>query len=277
MLEPLFYALHGTATALHMYGFYLLYITRYMTNFKMVQRFYLLHLSFSEASISVLSLIRTILSPRLSEKHVFMFHVVQYGTLNVLFYVTYIILTIDRFMVAYLNICYNLIMTLTKIRRCFYVIYLWMILCGVLLMLFHPMNIKKLYKHIVIFMWIPGDISFSMIATLTYSYIALKKRKMLDCRLPTHKHSKSAVYLPSLLIISFVVFYIIPDLINAGLFLTHVEIPLWFTLLTESLISFGYVADAILYTFSCRTIRIKRSVSSLKVPINRHSILSMML
>lgn len=246
--------------SLHLIAFSMLYRTRYVNKFNQVQRLYLLNLSLSEMCFCVLSIIKG----NLSKESTAYFYVAAWKQFAavMMFLLSYLMLTIDRFLIAYLNLRYPAVVSLQRTYRLYALCYGISCLVSMAVCLFHPQDYLLLSRHATTFIWVPGDIIFVVIAIFTYTYIFLTRKKMRhnivknDVAKSGHCSLKTS---STLLILSFVIFYLIPDVILSCLFLASDSLENYehYTEIVSTIcFSSGYSIDAFIYIFSLKSISI---------------------
>lgn len=238
---------------LHVIGFCLLCRTKYKQNFGKIQRLYLLNLSLVEILLCVVRL------PPQTIQNIYIECVAAYGSTMLI--CTYFLITMDRFLMAYFSIRYNLLVTMRQAR--------WMFLVSHIISACLPsitiLQCKYRYQTVLFqYILLPAVFVYLLFTAFTYTYIFIsnKRRKNKVTRSTTttkQKHTYPQL-LPSLLIVSFVVFFLCPALTFAYFsFLAPPHPIVSFVLIL--CYSIGYSLDALLYIFSLNTVR-KRFICS---------------
>lgn len=183
------------------------------------------------------------------------------------YYFIMVLLTVDRFLAIYLNFKYQFYIPPKRIMRLVAIVSMSLLACATLaavLTVFNKMNWlyhwNKLYVLFVIV-----DISYIVLVILVYAYIfhVFKRQKKLQTNRANDTDSFK-ILIPSLLIVTFVIFTIIPDLFLTGAYhqIYYVsdamhKIPFIFFRL-------GHIADPLIYIlgFNFKRDSLKRRKSS---------------
>lgn len=258
--------MRGVPILLHSIAFTMLYRTKYTNKFKQVQRFYLLNLSFVEISLCILSII-TIISRGHPVNFYFLW--LRLFTFNTMFFVLYIMLTLDRFLIAFLNLRYYSIVTLAKVGSIIGCLYGLVFFISIIIYIVYPRN-GDFPHHLTNYFWPIGDVVYIVIAIVTYIYIFTSSRKMKPHRGIGMGHHSRRSRIPSstVLIVSYLMTFSIPDFIWAGFDLSDKNLSTTLQTVAHGWYSFGFCVDAIIYIFSLKSItchwpyvrRFKRSV-----------------
>lgn len=252
IIESMTYAV---SIILHCIGFVLLYQTKYKSTFSQVQRFYLLNLSFFEI-IMACSLLTMSYFPFLSREY-FLLEYLTLGGVVTMIVSMYFLITLDRLLIVYLNIRYNTVVTVKRVR--------W-IFCGFYgisftqATLFFTLNLKleivKIYKTYV---FLTVSFLYILFAGFVYTYISLSnRRRERNLSIQTSRQRKCTTVLPMLLITTFIAFFIIPSIIIGTFYLHNSDMPDDIKLSMNVMYAVGLATDAVLYIFSMK--RIKRKL-----------------
>lgn len=236
----------------HSIGFVMLYRTKYTKKFNKVQRFYLLNLSLSEMVICILNIVQGYVSKEsITRFYLSAFH--KY-TFVLMYNSSYLMLTLDRFLMAYLNLRYQVVVSLQKVYVLYFIIYVLSCTVGVMLCLFRPRDYDQLYRHAIMFVWLPGDILIIIASMVTYAYIFLT-RKTVRTKITTRK-ATSFKNSSALLIASYVICFAVPDFVLAFFYLARNNLPKSGALLLNILFSMAYSIDAFIYIFSLKSVHL---------------------
>ena len=206
-VKYLYFTLRGLGALLHVVAFYFLWSTRYDVKYNRIQRYHLLNLCVVETVVCVGGFLRIALIGHASENALFYVTSVLYVPVCCKFYATYLMLTFDRFLIAYLLYRYSSVMTLQRARITYYCLYVLFVVIAIVTLLIHPVNMGVLFETVLTVIWVPLDTLFVFTAIFTYLFIAVstrKRRKQLR-RFKISRHcfgSGSAAMLPTMLIIS---------------------------------------------------------------------------
>lgn len=254
--------IRSVPVVLHLIAFRMLLQIKYTNKFNQVQRFYLLNLSLLEMVVCILSI---------AEGHIlndsttrFYICAVQKIGVAILVLLSYTALTLDRFLVSYLHLRYTIVVTLQR----GYLLYtfFYSFTCGVVVMVcfFHQKDPGQLSYHAVVYVWMPADILFTIVSTATYTYILLAKKNARENSGQINDNNFSSYKIFStLLILSFVVTYIIPDIVLTTFSLTNTtsaDAEFFISVLSSAWFSMGYCIDAFIYILSLKSIYIPSSL-----------------
>ena len=168
------------------------------------------------------------------------------------YYFIMVLLTVDRFLAIYLNIKYQFYLPSKKIIRLVTIVSMTLLAFAVtaaVLIVFNKMN--RLYHWNMLYvLYVVIDISYIALVISVYVYIfrVFKRQKKLQTNRASDSDSFKLL-IPSLLIVTFIIFSIIPDLFLTGAYyqiyyvsdIMH-KIPFIFFRL-------GHIADPLIYIF----------------------------
>lgn len=244
---------------LHGIGFYLLYNTKYNLTFGKVQRFLLLNLNFIEVGVCILPL--AYINARIPLKHKNYLDYIQIVGVTTMFYFVYFIITLDRLLMVYLNIRYNIVVTVKRIRWVFCAGYG---MTGLVVLIISIQEPKEDLKRIFLsYLNLPLCICFILFAASTYLYTAFsnrrRKTKFLKQQQMKTDRTKRFNRLPYLLISSFLLFFIVPTLMFACLMIRgeFYSMSQWVQVWSQLSYATTLSMDALLYIFSIKKIRAK--------------------
>lgn len=244
----------------HLIAFYLLYRTKYTTKFNQVQRFILLNLSFSEMGLCIFICLLSIFN---GHEINFYFLSIRLIIFSSIFFFSYVVLTFDRFLMVFLNLRYSSVVSLQRIRRLFAGCYGAAVLSTIIVcLLLRAKNQKAFYRYWVVYFWPVGDVFCTLIAIITYTYIAVS-RKLRQKKVGTIWNSSRRFSMRSsstLLVLSFVITFVVPDSVMFALFLSSANgaHPFGVDTVLHVFYSFGLCADAIIYIFSLKSVHLPR-------------------
>ena len=270
---------------LHTTGSYLL-ICLYRDGQNKPEHLFLLNLSISEIVIAVLDILSEILKLSKNDLALNIKDYVDiangYG-ISLVYYLCMMFLTVDRLLEIILSIKYYLYCDEKKAKRLLKVTWGLSILSCITISIVHGVTKADVFDPLYMYIYPTMDFIFIIIAFVTYVFLFRKYR--LSRIPPTQKSAPgsrkrretalrvfrtSQFHVPVLLIATFLVFMIIPDLLN----------PFGVTGSEESLVykfcifSFGlaYLTDAVIYIFLSpavknlllKNLRIRKQVTSLR-------------
>ena len=234
------------------------------------QRLYLISLSTSEILLSLNHIVLDsayLLTPL--KRWVAVMEIVHYDALWLINLTTIIVLTLDRFAEVFYNIKYDLYVTHRRTMQL--VISLWILgtLTAVLftvLYLIYAINYFDItYRYIYPILDTAVVLNALIVYTYIYFKIALHNKRIrhinihrqdisLPHQLNTDQSNKQKFFVPILIVISFVVFIYIPDVIHfANMHILNEK--KWFRRVSTFLYSLNMLSDAAIYIFLQRNIR----------------------
>ena len=196
------------------------------------------------------------------------FHVTMF---NVSYMLLMIVITIDRFLIIYLNIKYPLYCTPRKI-----VIVVILILCFCLFFFFgflsKYLSSQTWNPHRILYLFVYPVIQFMFLLTaiLTYIYIyrQLKRNKepkhnsvqhMQDSKKDTNSKVRKRfnIFVPNLIILTFILFHVLPHTVWSIKFWFEFNLPTSVSYFVALTIDLGLIADPMIYVFSLESARKK--------------------
>ena len=253
---------------LHAFGLFLLITTKF-DHENLTQRLYFIMLSFGELFISGLGVTGWIIN---NKKYEHPFKMIRTFFGYTLMYEVMIALTVDRFLKIFLNIKYPLYW---KYSRTVKLVVALFVLNGVMCLTFWLNNTS--IDTLNTYYFLPFDILFLIVAIVTYGYIFVKivnNWKIRSSELPVsnqtdsnqpkesiriHQNKLHKQFLSTfLLVISFCIFTVVPDLVYFYYGLNdYRDLKEWTRALMTILYSTSYICDFLIYTFSSKPIRKK--------------------
>ena len=276
--------LNSTNTVIHFVGFYLLATLHKNDENDNIQRIFIMNLSITEAFNNLLILLATIpdflsltddTAEIISIANVYVSIFMDY-ILYLNFYLTLFYITADRLACSLLNVRYPLYCSARKAK--YLVVGTWTF--GILLTIILSFLFKYYPSNAVttVFVFsIDGDdspfisyshqvcnIGFTIFAVLTYSlifrlYARSQRRRStsgtVQLRSAFSVFVKSRFFIPILLVFTFIVFLITPNMVYLHYFINDTEVP--YTLDTICWISFAIsdFSDGIIYIFLQKNVR----------------------
>ena len=207
---------------LHLTGMYLLISLRNST-MNGNQRLLLLNLSLSEFCLAFIEIVKRCIYITINSNESVItqyINIIQFSSAAMVFYFIMIYMTADRFFHIYLSIRYPLYWSKTKTMRLVWVTWIVCIILSVLLSFLHKYQLVDYKQLFYIYLWPITELLFLAIAFGTYGYAFKtvyrgRKNKSGLTRSKIKRKSifrQPALYLPSLLIFTFVVLQVVPDL-----------------------------------------------------------------
>ena len=265
------------AIVLHIFGFNLVWKIKTNSLCSPSQKICLLTLSGTEIIYATSATSKRILIILHESEVIEKLEIWHAGGLNTFYIGVMILLTIDRFLAVFLNINYSVYWTETKTKISLACLLLAALSVSLILIIaFDTFEERQQAMHYIV--WPGCNFSFILIALATYIYmyrqISKNKRKQATLtksvrvshqseNLRKSKDLKKGFYFPTLLIVTFMMFWIFPDL--TFLYYTKVgeKMPKTMKNVMIMLYPLGLACDASLYVIFPWTIR-KRKQTALR-------------
>ena len=229
------------------------------------QKYLMICLCFAEIGLCVTFISNRIIFILHFQKHVIsaIVSIFQATVLGMMYAIVMIIITVDRFLEFRLAIKYTMFCTvkLTKIVVLFF-IFLTSVVFSLVLVLFarSPWNYQK---FLWLYVYVPGNIVFVVTASLTYFFIFKKlrqnrrdfERRRREVNAGVQKKSTFKLFIPSFIIVTFVLFTVMPNLILV--FSSKENMPKLFQHIWMILYPIGWISDPLIYIFSLKAVRKK--------------------
>ena len=183
------------------------------------------------------------------------------------YYFIMFLLTVDRFLAIYLNIKYQFYLPPKKIIRLVTIVSMTLLAFAItiaVLIAFNKMN--RLYHWNMLYvLYVVIDISYIVLVISVYIYIfrVFKRQRKLQTNRATHSDSFKLL-IPSLLIVTFIIFSIIPDLFLAGAYYQIYYVSDIMYKIPFIFFRLGHIADPLIYIlgFNFKRDSLKRRKSS---------------
>ena len=214
--------LYAISAILHMFGLYILKRFKPKRTSLSTQRLCLMNLCFAGFVLSIAGIaIRVLLLLRNPySSHVLIW---QTGFVNCWYMSITILLTFDRFLAVHLNIRYHLYWSTKKMCVGLFTVFIISVSISTVMMII-PVPMKTKFQLISAYVWPVYDILSLFFIMLTYIYLYYKIRENRKKELKLKKELNSnndnnfkelqkSFYLPTLIILSFLCFYVIPDMV----------------------------------------------------------------
>lgn len=227
--------LNALNVILHSIGAYLL-LSLYATCKYKIQQIYLIHLSISECLINFLEIVRTVLdlinlngdAKLIAEEIRHYTLILSFTGISVVYYFDMIYLTLDKLMDIVLNIKYPIYWNEHKTKRLLGVTWFLGILSSIIVSFSYKFLNFKWEPAFFKYFYPPIEITFILLAFVTYAFIFRKYTQAhrnlpgtivsLDSSIDGRKRNafqlfrRSRFYIAVLLIITFLLFFVVPDL-----------------------------------------------------------------
>ena len=181
------------------------------------------------------------------------------------YYSTMTLLTIDRFLVFHLNIKYLATWPPEKLLKslaCIYVVSFLVFICFICLIVLKLIDWRN-FANIMFIPYSIWDVIYIVQVILTYFYIfrKYKKHKRINkCRKNRQDDREQfKLVIPTLIILTFIMFTCIPDLINSSFQLFHVENRDLIFLIIVVNYRIGWLADPLIYIYNCKLLKKRKN------------------
>lgn len=204
---------------LHVFGLLLLWKIRRVSYYNRSQYVFLVNMSVAELVFVVLGLLMYVTSVTGYERISFKFTILQYIGGTLAYFSVMIFITLDRFLEVYLNIKYSLYWSWRYTRNLMVAIWFMSIALSVVGLVYPGLDKQQLYRLCYQYMFPLIEFCFILIAVLVYGYVFVKLRSN-PAHSVTHQSERgqstrvtSGFFIPTLVIITFILFAVLPDLI----------------------------------------------------------------
>lgn len=272
------------AIALHSLGLFLLRNVKASHTFPEIQRYLLIQLSSYELVCGLLFLLYDCIAvviyydggknnSSLTEMKLVLKTIIFLPSI-ILFFILMLAITVDRFLHVYLNIRYRLVCKLKTFKIMLMVCQLSMVVFTLLIVIFRE-HTPSFFAVAIVYIWPIGDGLFLIVAIGTYSYFFVKIKENqkaifqisnrvnqggkneLQSNLETQsshgtlrKNSlMKSFFMLGILILSFILFVVIPDEVAFWHHILNIEITEEFEQIMITVFKHGYLSDAIIYIF----------------------------
>lgn len=172
---------------------------------------------------------------------------------TLVYYTLMVLLVLDRFLVFYLNIKYPLYCTTLNLLKVIISFVLLVFLIFILIALLRVTELLQRRTHFWIFhtSFLILDICYFLFVVFSYTYIFLvyqrqgKKNKQIVWR---HRKDRFKLFIPSMIILSFLSFNILPDFIFTIKSICSLPISTELNSALQILYRIGFLVDPVIYT-----------------------------
>lgn len=273
---------------LHILGLLLLYVTRHaQQRCTQFQRIYLINLSVIQILRGTLKvLFHLLMIPHSTKQAAFYLWLIQISGAFLWYILVLVLITFDRFLEVYLNLKYRLYCSLKCTIIALVTSFLLSFIMSLTFCLFYK-DFNVVYRLFLLYVWPVTELTFLVVALFTYSYLFVqiranrqKTKQTLhnisvyhdtqppqpvqnhhtQPKLPALKYNriqrmKQRLYLPSFLILVFVLLWILPDMMAVAHALKNKPIPPAVTLALNICYALAISADVLIYVFSMVAVR----------------------
>ena len=186
-----------------------------------------------------------------------------------MYYFIMIYIKLDRFFTVHLNIKYEVYWSPLKTKRLIFFTSLVCIAVSLLVSVTWFQMHWNVTTFVNIYLYSPFMVVFIICAVITYSYIVKKiianrKREDRLMKQMTKNHKKlspqiqqkpkSAIFVPTIVIVTFILFMVIPNFIYT-IDKNTSKLPVHMVDINWVLFPLGFIVDAVVYIFSVKTLR----------------------
>ena len=253
MLAIILIILDTLSVLLHTLGSYLL-ICVYQNGCQETQQIYIINLAVCEAFIGLLSLLYTAVP---TDVGIYVGSFIIFGFVTTI-YLTMIYISIDRLLDVKLNIRYPLFWNEKKTKYLLIVTWLVNISISIVIIIIHGYAKMNISLSITMPIFITFDFFFTLLAFITYGYLFEKYRRTRVPPIHNTTQPKLSVfrvfrnskfYVSALLIITFLSFTVVPDMIMFYLVLINGYISETVFTICKILFAISRLSDACIYIF----------------------------
>lgn len=266
------------AISSHLFGLYLLYCSK-LTKINPSQRIFLINLSISEIMLCCFGIIEH-LTHHYEYDHIgHHFKLFHWSGLCSAFLCIMIILTLDRFFESYLSIRYPLYWSSKRAKHVVATVWSVSLLFSLATLIYQPTN-EVLERFCSLYLFPTLELIFLLVTMLTYGYILIKlqehnsqieatsntllsaeqfqqnRLKKRNMSLTVHRKRRiKGLILPSAIIVTFILFMVIPDQIYFYCYLHHKTMDNQLTTTLVYVYCTSYISDAFIYIFLSHHVR----------------------
>ena len=257
---------------LHSFGLFVLSTTT-STKLAINQKYYLFQISSITIGKSLLKIVYRVLDMKEIRSLDDLLWAVDSGCLYIAYIAIMILLTLDRFLEVYLNINYPVWATRKVTLTSIIVTWVLSLITAIIFIVNGDTTVTE--EYIVLVIWPASEMLFLIVAITVYTYIFIKIRQ-------NRKHSQVGIqpsfssnqsnpetastngkqgrrrlrfYLPSLLILTFVLFWVVPDLVQYAALKQGHDLPSYTWLLVSLMVSLAMCSDAVIYLTTISELR----------------------
>ena len=271
---------------IHMIGFYLLYKS-YRSSLCGSQRLYLMNFSITEIFLCLFDVIKRICQ-LINENNIQNYIlIIQWTGLSLGYYLAMILLTMDRFLKFMLDIKYVTVWTRQRTKLSIIVSWIICLITVIFCLYYIPKDHVIISRLATLYFFSTFDFTFVILAVLSYGslfktlhHVKLRQRRlsMPVIRSPSTLSSKTnllrrksiaavavkkirektafnVLFIPTWIIITFLLFIMLPDQIYFYCFLLEKDIGHLGDIIISFTYSLGFISDALIYIFLSQPVR----------------------
>ncbi|XP_057311188.1 galanin receptor type 1-like [Hydractinia symbiolongicarpus] len=251
----------------HSFGIYLLHQTKKSSPNK-TQWLYLLNLSVAELVLCVTGASRRFFKFIHHKEIAMSITLYQWTGCLLVYFIAMIALTVDRFLAVYLNIRYQL--HCTEMKTNIFIISTWVISTLFAVIINESFSEEEILNLTIMYLFPVCEGTFLLIAIFTYAYFYKKVRRnrirhsvavssvtagVSEGENRRQKQRNNGLYVPTLIVITFVFFVILPDQVFFVTTILHIRISHLILNIMGVGYALGFILDAIIYVFLCSQVR----------------------
>lgn len=270
-----FAVLYTIPFCLHVVGIYLLLRVNRRSFVNATQRVYLINFSAAEILLCKCKVLHRVLFVRNYKEAATYIETVQTSGVFLYCMLIMILLTVDRFLEVYLSLQYYVYWSKHKTKLALIGAIVLSVLLAIFNCILHALGYEISRYIVSMYMWPCTEILFLLTAMITYSYLMRKlynNRKQIRKlkkdlekqetnysvtirRVQSLRKTKRGVYVPALLIITFVLFWMVPDQIDFYHAITDREIKPFLNVAINVCYVLAIILDAFIYIFTLKSVR----------------------
>ena len=165
-------------------------------------------------------------------------------------------LTLDRFLIFYLNFKYPISLTLRKVARYIYTVVLFTILISLILIVssnFKEKNYQEILT-VMFYVYVTLDILYIVLVVFTYTFIFMVYRRQTRlrkiCYTRRENYDQFKLTVPTLIIATYILFSVLPNFLMFFVRINILEISLTLQRIIILMYRFGLITDPLIYVLN---------------------------
>ena len=183
--------------------------------------------------------------------------------ISILYHCFMSFLTLDRFLIFYLNFKYPVSLTSRKVAKCIYAVVLVTILISLILVVTSILN-ENNYEDIMTLMfhvYITLDIFYIVLVVFTYTYIFMVYRRQTRlrkvCYTRGEKCDQFKLTVPTMIIAAYILFSVLPNFLMFFVRINVLEINPTLERIIILMYRLGLITDPLIYVFNTNNVNRK--------------------
>lgn len=176
--------------------------------------------------------------------------------LSILYHCFMSFLTLDRFLIFYLNFKYPISLTLRKVARYIYTVVLFTILISLILIVssnFKEKNYQEILT-VMFYVYVTLDILYIVLVVFTYTFIFMVYRRQTRlrkiCYTRRENYDQFKLTVPTLIIATYILFSVLPNFLMFFVRINILEISLTLQRIIILMYRFGLITDPLIYVLN---------------------------